>query len=132
MQIGAAAISDNIQNNFSAAKNKADLDQINNDFAVKLAKATQNPADDKETVRLKNVCRDMEAVFLNLMWTSMRATVPKGSLMSGGFSEDIMRSMMDTELTKKMAQAGGMGLADMIYRQLSGKTDNSVKNQASK
>lgn len=130
MQINAAGISGNMQNDFSVAKYKAESDQLGTEFASHLAKAAQGSADNKETVRLKSACRDLEAVFLNMMWTSMRATVPKASLMGGGFGEDIMRSMQDTELTKTMAQAGGMGLADMLYRQL--KTDNIAKNQASK
>lgn len=134
MEIKAAGLSGNMQNSFSVARFKAESDEAGNDFASKLIKVQTAPdsAEDKETVRLKNVCRDMEAVFLNMMWTSMRATVPKNSLMGGGFAEDIMRSMQDAELTKTMAQAGGMGLADMIYRQLSMKTDSAFKNQASK
>jgi flagellar protein FlgJ len=30
-----------------------------------------------------------------------------------------MQSMLDTELTKNMANAGGIGIANMIYKQLS-------------
>lgn len=131
MEINAAQVSGNMQNNFTVAKYKAEADQMNTEFANHLTKATQQSGENKETVRLKNACRDLEAVFLNLMWTSMRATVPKDSMTGGGFGEDIMRSMQDTELTKTMAQAGGIGLADMMYRQLS-KTDKTYKNQASK
>jgi flagellar protein FlgJ len=131
MQVDAARMSGTMQNDFSVARFKAEADQVSTSFVDCLAKAAEKAGDDQETVRLKSACRDLEAVFLNLMWTSMRATVPKASLMGGGFGEDIMRSMQDTELTKTMAQAGGMGLADMIYRQLS-KTDNIQKNQASK
>ncbi|MPL68954.1 hypothetical protein SDC9_14687 [bioreactor metagenome] len=86
------------------------------DFAAKLQQASANAADD---AKLKSVCRDMEAVFLNLMLTRMRATVTKSDLLPDRSKEDIMQSMLDSELTKNMAQAGGAGLADMLYRQLS-------------
>ena len=73
----------------------------------------------EEDAKLRAACRDLEAVFLNLLMTQMRKTVPKSSLVGGGNQEEIFRSMLDSETTKNMARAGGMGLADMLYRQLS-------------
>ncbi len=90
-----------------------------------------------EDAKLKAACQDMEAVFLNMMLTRMRETVPKGNLLGNSREEQTLTSMLDTELTKNMAKAGGMGLADMLYRQLS-KTAAAVttvttdKGQASK
>lgn len=81
-----------------------------------------------ENAKLKAACKDMEAVFLNMMLTRMRATVPKGNLLGNSSEEQMLTSLLDTELTKNMAQAGGMGLADMLYRQLSKTT---AKGQAS-
>ncbi|HWR44353.1 rod-binding protein [Sporomusa sp.] len=81
-----------------------------------------------EDAKLKAACKEMEAVFLNMMLSRMRATVPKTKLMGDGAGEETIQSLLDTELTKNMAQAGGMGLADMLYRQLS---KSAVKGQAS-
>lgn len=80
-----------------------------------------------EDAKLKATCKEMEAVFLNMMLTRMRATVPKGNLLGNSSEEQMLTSLLDTELTKNMAQAGGMGLADMLYRQLK---KNDVKGQA--
>lgn len=80
-----------------------------------------------EDAKLKAACQGMEAVFLNMMLTRMRDTVPKDGLLGNSKEEQMLTSMLDTELTKNMAQAGGMGLADMLYRQLSKTT---VKGQA--
>ena len=87
--------------------------------------------------KLKATCQEMEAVFLNLMLKQMRETVPKGNLLGNTQAEQTFTSMLDTELTKNMAKAGGMGLADMLYRQLSKTaaavtTVNTDKSQASK
>lgn len=71
-----------------------------------------------EDKKLRAACRDMEAVFLNMLLSRMRATVPKGSL-TDSHQQEIVQSMLDTELTQNMARAGGTGLADMLYRQLS-------------
>ncbi|MEN6412101.1 MAG: rod-binding protein [Veillonellales bacterium] len=72
----------------------------------------------QDDIKLKHACRDMEAVFLNLLLTEMRKTVPKSSLLGDQSQEELMTSMLDSEMTKNMAQAGGIGLADMLYRQL--------------
>lgn len=80
------------------------------------AEASKNPQDDK---KLRDTCKEMEAVFLNILMSEMRKTVPKSSLTENSSGEEIMKSMLDSELTKNMSQAGGIGLADMMYRQLS-------------
>ena len=71
--------------------------------------------DDK---KLKKACQEMEAVFLNMLLKSMRATVPKSESNGSGMQADTMQSMFDMEMTRNMAAAGGTGLADMMYRNL--------------
>lgn len=81
--------------------------------------AKQKGTDPQQDSRLKEACREMEAVFLNMMMKSMRATVQKSSLMGDSSQEEVFRSMLDAEMTKNMAHAGGTGFGDMLYRQLS-------------
>lgn len=88
---------------------------------------TTSTAKSGEDAKLRVACKEMEAVFLNMMLSGMRATVPKGNLLGNSSQEQMLTSLLDTELTKNMAQAGGMGLADMLYRQLS---KSAVKGQA--
>lgn len=64
----------------------------------------------------------MESVFINLMFTNMRNTVQRSELLPESMGEKIMRSMLDHEMATKMSRAGGIGLADLLYQQLS--TDN--------
>jgi len=87
------------------------------DFAASLALSTEKAQASKDDAKLKATCKDMEAMFLNMMMADMRKTVQKSKLVDTS-QEDIMTSMLDTEMTKNMASAGGMGLADMLYRQL--------------
>jgi len=91
--------------------------------AVAKAEATESqtavkPLSAEEDKKMREACQGMEAVFLNLMLSRMRDTVPKSGLTGSSSQENIMRSMLDTEMTKNLAQTGGIGLADMIYRQL--------------
>ena len=81
-----------------------------------------------DEAKLKRVCQEMESVFLNMLLTTMRASVPKTGLTGeDSQGEEIMQSMLDQELSKNMSQAGGIGLADMMYRQLSMTNSASVK-----
>ncbi len=74
---------------------------------------------DKDKKRLKEVCQDFESVFINLMLQSMRATVPKSDLFGRSRGREIFESLLDQETSKNMAKAGGIGLADLVYKQLS-------------
>lgn len=119
------ATSNSLLNTYKAGQTKAD-----GDFASILNQSAAGI--EKSDAKLKTVCREMESVFLNLMLTQMRATVPKSELVDRS-QEEIMQSMLDSELTKNMAQAGGMGLADMLYRQLkTSAPDANIKGQALK
>lgn len=76
------------------------------------------PAGDAQ---LKKTCRDLESVFLNMVLSKMRESVPKSDLMGSSRGEDLYRGMMDEELSKQMAAGGGVGLADVLYAQLAPK-----------
>lgn len=94
--------------------------------------STALPANSPEDKKLKAACRDMEAVFLNMLLSKMRATVPKNNLMGDSKKQEIMQSMLDAELTQNMARAGGTGLADMLYRQLAPTVAEQAKPHVAK
>jgi flagellar protein FlgJ len=73
------------------------------------------PADDS---RLKAVCNDMEALFINHMLSEMRKTVTKSGLTDGGRAEEVYTSLMDAELAKDLAYRGALGLSSMVREQL--------------
>ncbi|MDR2573045.1 MAG: rod-binding protein [Desulfovibrio sp.] len=68
--------------------------------------------------KLREACEGFESVFIQKMWQEMRKTVPQGNLLHGR-EEKFWQDMYDQELAKKMTSAGGIGLADMMYQQLS-------------
>ena len=64
-------------------------------------------------------CREFESIFAKMMLKEMRASVDKsGSLISGGWAEDIFQDMLDDEHAKSMAETAGLGIAEQLYRQL--------------
>lgn len=72
----------------------------------------------KEDKELKEACKGFETMFLQMMYRSMRATVPENELFGSSNALKLFEELRDNELMKKTADAGGLGLADIIYKQL--------------
>ncbi len=68
--------------------------------------------------KLREACEGFESIFIQKMWQEMRNTLPKDGLLHGK-EERFWQDMYDQELAKSMTSAGGIGLADMMYEQLS-------------
>ncbi len=77
--------------------------------------------------QLKKACQNFEAVFIGKLWQQMKSTVPKEGYLHSK-QEDNYMALFDREFSEKMAQAGGIGLADMIYAQLSEKLKETSKS----
>lgn len=68
--------------------------------------------------KLKQVCKDFEAIMLSMMIKSMDATIPKDGLIPESFGQGVYKSMLYDEYAKIMADSQNFGLADMLYNQL--------------
>lgn len=79
----------------------------------------QGGADDEaKRAKMRQACEGFESIFIQKMWEQMRATLPKEGLMKSK-EEEFWMSMYDQELAKSVANAGGIGLADMMMAQMS-------------
>ncbi len=67
---------------------------------------------------IKEASVQLEAIMLKMLYGEMWKTVPKDTFFGDGNAMEIYRDMHNEELTKKMAEGGGIGLADFIYKQL--------------
>lgn len=72
----------------------------------------------KDEKELKQLAQQFESIFMNQLMKSMRETLPKDGLLSS-FSVDMYESMFDQEVSGEMSKGKGMGLADVLYTQLS-------------
>lgn len=97
-------------------------------FKASLESAMSNQDKDK----LKAACRDFESVFLNMMLQSMRATVPKSDFLGQNKGREMFESLLDQEVTKDMAKAGGVGLADMMFKQMTLTNNHNAKSLPAK
>lgn len=109
MEIGSI----NLKNNVDSAQNTR-TKTVDDEFEKRL-KAAAEKGDDAE---LKAVCNEFEGIFVNMMYKQMRATVPKSEFLHSDSATEIYESMLDDELTKA-ASKKGIGLGDMMYKQMS-------------
>ena len=65
---------------------------------------------------LHQACQRLESVFISYLLESMRKTVPETNK---GVHKSIYTSMMDTGIARVVAEGPGIGLASVLYRQLS-------------
>jgi flagellar protein FlgJ len=78
---------------------------------------------DKEAYKekLMDACHDMEAIFISKMLKEMRKNVDKSEWLHGGFAEEIFEDMLYDEYAKQVSRNADMGLAKMLYNEMSRK-----------
>lgn len=76
------------------------------------------PVSAGEAARLRWAAEQLEALFLEQLWRGMRRTVMKTGMLDGPGVE-LFEEMLDQERARAMAAAGTLGLADMVYEQMS-------------
>ena len=68
--------------------------------------------------KARDVAEKFEAFFLGQMLQPMFASIEPAEPFGGGHAEKIWKSLMVDEVGKSMAKNGGIGLADIIQREL--------------
>lgn len=89
---------------------------------AKKSQSAGNGADPK----MHDACRQMESLFIHHLLKEMRATIHKSGFVSGGRAEEIYTSMLDAETAANISTRGGIGLSEMLLRQL-GSRSSQVK-----
>lgn len=99
---------------YSSVKEKAQ-EAKQGEFESELEKAVQ----EKDDKKLKKACSDLEAVFVNMMFSQMRKTVQKSDLFGGGYAEGMYEDMLYEKYAEEATKNNGIGIGDMLYKQLS-------------
>lgn len=104
-------INNNIQANINTSKAKLEQSEFE-----EMLKAAQEEKDEK---KLQETCKELEAVFVNMMFKQMQSTIQKSKLIDGGFGEEVYNDMLLEEYSKEATSGNGIGLAQIMYKQLS-------------
>ena len=97
-----------------------DIQNINESgfSAFQMAKAAPTIGKLDNNEKTRGVAEDFEAFFLGQMLQPMFSSIEPSKPFGGGHAEKIWKSLMVDEVGKSMAKNGGIGLADMIQRDL--------------
>jgi len=68
--------------------------------------------------KAKAASQDFEAVFLNSMFQQMFTGLQGEGPFGGSGATGVWRSFLTDEYSKSFAKAGGIGIADQVYRSL--------------
>ncbi|WLI76340.1 flagellar assembly peptidoglycan hydrolase FlgJ [Kosakonia sp. H02] len=98
-----------------AAFDAHSLDQL------KLAARNQSPE------ALKAVAKQMEGLFVQMMLKSMRQASFKDGLFNSQQSE-MFTSLYDQQISQNIAEKGKMGFADLMVKQMTGKSEAVAEN----
>lgn len=109
----------------AAMDQSAQLDLVHRKMAMDDLRNRMGNSKDKDA-KLRDACEGFESIFIQRMWEQMRKNVPKEGYLHSK-DEETYQSMFDVELSKKMASAGGIGLAEVLYQQLSSRATNAAR-----
>lgn len=101
----------NLQSRFQSVK----IQNETNNFKQLLQQAKES----NDTEKLKSACQQFESVFINILMKNMRDTVTEGGLIKKSHAREMFEGMLDQEISKEVAKGGGIGLAKLMYEQLS-------------
>jgi len=79
----------------------------------------KNKLNDKDQKKLYEACQELEAVWLSKVMETMRNSINRSDLIPRSFAEDTFESMLYDEYAKGMSKTGQIGIAEMLYQQLS-------------
>jgi Rod binding domain-containing protein len=72
----------------------------------------------KVNAKAKGAAQDFEAVFLNEMFQHMFTGIGGSGPFGGKGATGVWRSLLTDEYSKSVAKAGGIGIANDVYRSL--------------
>jgi flagellar protein FlgJ len=84
---------------------------------------------DRTMARIRESAREFESVFLSFLLKTMRRTVPEGGTPALGGGNRVYRDMMDEELARAVAKGRGVGLADILVRDLTRRNPSSLPSE---
>jgi Rod binding domain-containing protein len=96
------------------------LDTLNGNAATAKSKlsAAGGNLSEAAKAKAKATSQDFEAVFLNSMFQQMFTGVKGDGPFGGDGASGVWRSFLTDEYSKTFAKAGGIGIADQVYRGL--------------
>ncbi|GAU75686.1 rod-binding protein [Fusibacter sp. 3D3] len=108
MKVDNIGLSSVYQTQMTDQKNSIETDT----FKKKLEEATKT----KDETKIREAAEQFESFFVNMLFKEMRKTVQEGGLTEKSNARETFEGLLDEEMSKKITEAGGIGLADMMVK----------------
>ncbi|MBL4615581.1 MAG: rod-binding protein [Magnetovibrio sp.] len=92
--------------------------QIDMQTAMTQTKALPSIPRNASLSKLRETAQDFEAVFLSQMMKPMFEGIQTDGPFGGGQAEQMYRDLMVDEYGKSIAKAGGIGIADAVFKEM--------------
>ncbi|MDX1701769.1 MAG: hypothetical protein R3250_14170 [Melioribacteraceae bacterium] len=102
------------------------ITDLKNHFSKGVKVSNQYSAKDKE--KLAKVSKDFESILTSMMIKSMTKTTD-GLFGKDGYGGDVLDVLFETELSKFITEAKGVGVAEQIYQNIVGEKYPAEKSQ---
>ena len=89
--------------------------QINSATSSVITREMKTQAED---AKLRKACSDFESLFIYNLLKNGRQSLPQGGLLGNSNESKIMTSMLDQTLAEQCSEGNGLGIGEMLYRQL--------------
>lgn len=76
--------------------------------------------------KLKKACGDFESIFIAKMLKTMRGSVPPSGLFGKESGQEMFQSLFDEEIGKNLAKERGIGLGNMMFRNMTRKENHQT------
>lgn len=106
---------------------KIKANQVQTD-AAEFESVLKKAFDDGDKKKLKEACNEFESVMLQILYKQMKATVPESDFIEKSSARTMFEDMLDETLMERGSHRG-MGISEMMYKQLSAQMDKAYKIQ---
>jgi flagellar protein FlgJ len=89
-------------------------------------KVLQKAFDEGDKEQLRKACNQFEGIILKLLYRQMKASLPDSGLIEKSSAREMFEEMLDDTLMDQ-ASKRGMGISDMMYKQLRSKMDRTYR-----
>jgi flagellar protein FlgJ len=83
--------------------------------------------DEKDEKELKKACYEFDSIFTKIIYKQMKSTIMKSDFMPNSSARDMFESMLDDKLSEESSKSGGIGIGEMLFKQMKKDMINKYK-----
>lgn len=120
-------------NSYNTSITEATLAKTEQSKAENFENILKQATETKDDTKLKEACKEFEAYFVNYIFKQMQNSVysinKDGGIIKRNQGEEMFTEMLNEKYSAVAAEQGGIGLGNMMYKQLSKSIKTDTLNE---